>query len=177
MNEDVHRFIDLLKTATAAIAKEYFMLPVAGSPDGIWRERVYCYELYHQLRNAWPKDFPYSLGGEVDKSAHPLLLDPAIHSKKPDFIIHSPGSMDRNLIIMEVKTTARMSEVEKDIQTLKGFKEVANYQAGVLLIFGLNGGAVTKLKSKIRELGVPLTEFYLLHHEQADRAATKLIVS
>ncbi len=121
MNEDVHRFIDLLKTATAAIAEEYFMLPVAGIPDAIWRERVYCYELYHQLRNAWPEDFPYSLGGEVDKSAHPLFSGTAIDSKKPDFLIHSPGSMNRNLAIVEVKPTARMSEVEKDIQTLKGF--------------------------------------------------------
>ena len=45
-----------LQDATAAIGEEYFRLPIHGS-DPAYRERVYCYELYHQTRlsriNAW----------------------------------------------------------------------------------------------------------------------------
>jgi len=37
----------ILQDATAAIGREYFLLPIHGA-DPVYRERVYCYELYHQ---------------------------------------------------------------------------------------------------------------------------------
>ena len=44
-----------LTAATAAVGSEYFLLPVAradgGEPLLLYRERVYSYELYHQLRH------------------------------------------------------------------------------------------------------------------------------
>ena len=40
----------LLKDATSGIEGNYFQLPIDGSEDPIYRERVYCYELYHQLK-------------------------------------------------------------------------------------------------------------------------------
>jgi hypothetical protein len=43
---------DVLAEATAAIEARYFRLPIAGG-DPIYRERVYCYELYHQMRLLW----------------------------------------------------------------------------------------------------------------------------
>ena len=48
--------------ACRAIASDYMDLPVYGLEDPQYRERVYCYELYHQLRAFMPKaTFPYSL--------------------------------------------------------------------------------------------------------------------
>ena len=41
----------ILEQATAAIASEYFRLPVWNA-DPVYRERVYCYELYHQMRRS-----------------------------------------------------------------------------------------------------------------------------
>jgi hypothetical protein len=64
----------------------YFQLPIAGEPDPIFRERVYCYELFHQLRNTLGDDYPYKLDGEVDKIGHPIIKG----KKKPDSILHVP---------------------------------------------------------------------------------------
>lgn len=51
----MEEFTQILRQATAAIAPEYFHFPIDGG-DPIFRERVYCYELYHQLRERWPED-------------------------------------------------------------------------------------------------------------------------
>jgi hypothetical protein len=50
-----------------------------------YRERVYCYELYHQMRRRWPLNCEYSLNGEVDKRGHPYLqARPDLRSVIPD---------------------------------------------------------------------------------------------
>jgi hypothetical protein len=51
----MEQFTQILQDATAAIGDEYFLLPIEGA-DPVNRERVYCYELYHQMRLLWPKD-------------------------------------------------------------------------------------------------------------------------
>ncbi|WP_152977678.1 hypothetical protein [Bradyrhizobium pachyrhizi] len=43
---------DLLSEATAAIEPGYFRLSVHGGLP-VYRERVYCNELYHQMRKRW----------------------------------------------------------------------------------------------------------------------------
>ena len=47
MREDFNLLLDLIRDATAALDAHYFQLPVAELEDVIYRERVYCYELYH----------------------------------------------------------------------------------------------------------------------------------
>ena len=42
----------MISVAVSRIAHGYFQLPVADA-DALYRERVYCYELYHQLRCLW----------------------------------------------------------------------------------------------------------------------------
>mgnify|MGYP006906724169 CR=1 FL=1 len=69
MDEEFGKLIGIIREAVKQITDEYFQLPVCGS-DSLYRERVYCYELYHQMRCIWD-DFPFSLGGEVDKAGHP----------------------------------------------------------------------------------------------------------
>jgi hypothetical protein len=63
--DDVEMFRSLLIAATELVDDEYFLLPVAdengGEPIIQHRERVYSYELYHQLRLEWP-NWDYSLG-------------------------------------------------------------------------------------------------------------------
>src|SRR5262245_39939149 len=49
---------NLLALATADIDQEYFQLPIHGGGP-VYRERVYCYELYHQMRRRWPDDGPF----------------------------------------------------------------------------------------------------------------------
>ena len=69
--KDFNQFCDRLKTALGKIDSHYIQLPVAGSKERKYRERVYCYELYHQLRCCLGDTFEYKLHGEVDKEGHP----------------------------------------------------------------------------------------------------------
>jgi hypothetical protein len=67
----MQQLTQILRDATAAVSQEYFLLPIHGA-DPVFRERVYCYELYHQMRLLWPGG-PYRLNGEADKRAHPYF--------------------------------------------------------------------------------------------------------
>ena len=73
MHRDLRHFTDILRESCAYIDRDYFELPQAEA-DRVYRERVYCYELYHQMRCRWGR-FPYSLGGEIDKGGHPIFRD------------------------------------------------------------------------------------------------------
>ena len=60
MNDD--EFNTKFLTASQAVDTAYMQLPISGA-DPVIRERVYCYELYHQLRmDDWP-ELPYRLNG------------------------------------------------------------------------------------------------------------------
>src|ERR1700685_2056549 len=72
----MEQFTQILRDTTAAIPPEYFLLPIHGG-DPVYRERVYCYEFYHQMRRLWPADSLDRLNGEVDKRSHPYFQDGA----------------------------------------------------------------------------------------------------
>src|SRR5205807_588549 len=85
-------FRSSLEHATKAIAKHYFLLPLDGA-DPVYRERTYCYELYHQIKAYWSPAFAgsrFELGGEVDKAGHPRFQHPALKGTKPDLLVHDP---------------------------------------------------------------------------------------
>lgn len=122
----------ILRDATAAIGPEYFLLPVHGA-DPVYRERVYCYELYHQMRMRWP-DGLYRLNGEVDKNAHPYFQEGG--QPKPDFIVHRPGTGE-NYAVIEVKSCrAVLKDIRKDLGTLSVFRNQAGYRRAIYLIYG-----------------------------------------
>ena len=75
----------------------------------MYQERVYCYELYHQLRCRWPKGADCVLGGEVKKGGHPYL---GSGQRKPDFLVHAPGE-DRNYVVVEVKSYQGARDAEQ----------------------------------------------------------------
>lgn len=64
-------FLRAFREAVAQIAPEYFAPRVAGGGD-VWRERVYAYELYHQLRVAF-EPTGLVMHGEMDKASHPVI--------------------------------------------------------------------------------------------------------
>lgn len=64
----------------------------------IVRERVFCYEFYHQIRLIQKG---YSLGTlhpEIDKGGHEIFKDG--DQKNPDFIFHTPGGMKGNQVFI-----------------------------------------------------------------------------
>jgi len=137
MKNDFKHFMKSLEEAGRRIDKHYFQLDVAGSEESVYRERVYCYELYHQLRCILGDDFSYKLDGEVDKAGH-RIIQRTLGAKKPDFIVHVPGEMKRNLVVINVKpvTVKRANGLRKDLKILKGFLNDARYYRAIMLIYG-----------------------------------------
>lgn len=144
-------FHDMICVATSRVGPEYFQLAVANS-DTVYRERVYCYELYHQLRCLWG-DFPLSLGGEVDKRGHPFFDGGPYALAKPDFLVHTPGDMEENLAAVEVKpATANLAELRSDLRKVSWFCQNVRYFRGVLLVYG-DAGDEAALAATIRLAG------------------------
>jgi hypothetical protein len=141
-------FLAALRPAAKKMGEHFFQLPVAGSNELIYRERVYCYELYHQLKLALPPKWPYQLAGEVDKGGHPLIRE-EVGARKPDFIVHVPGQMGDNLVVVEVKpATAKEKGVKKDFDTLQRFVCKAQYFRGIMLFYGQDNAS--EIESLVR---------------------------
>jgi hypothetical protein len=143
--------------------------------DPVYRERVYCYELYHQLRCYWPENTPFHLNGELDKAAHPILRDLGADYAKPDFLVHQPGNMTGNNTIFEVKSSnAQRDGIEKDLRTLALFRTKVNYQRAIYLLFGYD--ALTAAE-RVRRVSVQLGELppiELWVHKAPSEAAQRI---
>ncbi|MEJ0098497.1 MAG: methionyl-tRNA formyltransferase-like protein [Pseudomonadota bacterium] len=131
----MERLDEILRRATAGISEEYFLLPIHGAAAQR-RERVYCYELYHQMRSLWPGGVPWFLNGEVDKGGHPLFAGAG--APKPDFLdflVHVPGQ-NRNYAALEVKPASFVNRgIRKDLETLQMFRD-RGYERAILLVYG-----------------------------------------
>lgn len=113
----------ILQKATAGIAPSYFHLNLDGG-DPVYRERVYCYELYHQMRMRWPAQTSFYLNGEVDKAGHPKMVELRDRFPKPDLLVHQPGYMTGNFAVIEVKCeSASRGGIIKDLETLSFFRQ------------------------------------------------------
>lgn len=168
----MNEFTKILKTATASVDSMYFHLNIDGG-DPVFRERVYCYELYHQMRKEWPLNSRYFLNGELDKRSHPLLLEVGADYAKPDLLIHTPGAMIGNYAIIEVKHSTSANGVEKDLKTLDLFVRKVRYHRAIYLIYGpeANARGVERIKAvanRFQEL-VPI-EVWL--HSEVGHPAT-----
>ena len=113
------------------ITQDYFLLETTYGE--IKRERIFCYELYHQMRCCWYDNSPIKLHGEIDKRGHGGFNQE--HQKNPDFVFHIPGEFDNNRVIVEVKGNISINGIRKDIETLTTFIERYRYRMGVYLIF------------------------------------------
>jgi hypothetical protein len=134
---------EILREATAAIRDNYFLLPIHyGGP--VYRERVYCYELYHQMRQLWPEpgDSPYRLNGEVDKNNHPYFAgrEGRKPKPKPDLLVHQPGGGTYNHAVIEVKSVDGRA-IAKDLKTLALFTAELGYERAIFLIYGTRADA------------------------------------
>ena len=161
----------LLAQATQRLPPQYFRVEIDGG-DPIYRERVYCYELYHQLRCLWPTDTPFYLNGELDKAAHPILRRLGADYAKPDLLIHQPGYMAGNHAIIEVKSSnAQNDGIIKDLKTLALFRERVNYQRAIYLVFGHEAeAAADRVRRCWNELGeLPPIELWI-HSAPSDPA-------
>lgn len=168
----MNELTDILQTATAGVDAMYFHLNIDGG-DPVFRERVYCYELYHQMRKNWPTQSQYFLNGELDKRAHPILSELGADHAKPDLLVHTPGAMAGNYAIIEVKHSAAPGGIRKDLETLSLFVRKVGYQRAIYLIYGREAnargvGKIEAIADEFQDL-VPI-EVWL--HSEAGQPAT-----
>jgi hypothetical protein len=177
MADAAEGFRRLLFEATAAIDSEYFLLTVAHADGGRveqYRERVYAYELYHQLRVRWP-NWPYTLGGEVDKNGHTIVRGGALDNAKPDLLVHVPGEMS-NLAVVEIKPLREWVSWNEekgfawDVQKLIAFRGIG-YEAALMLAFGEAIERAVEYGAALRRSGVPLDLVELWHHRRPGEPA------
>jgi hypothetical protein len=137
----------IIQGATAAIRAEYFTFPIHGS-DPVYRERVYCYELYHQMRLRWPEACPLFLNGEVDKQKHPYFGDG--NYPKPDFLVHVPGHGENHAVIEVKSGDPKKADIRKDIETLLRFQSIG-YARAIYLIYAMQ---VDEARERVLDCGV-----------------------
>jgi hypothetical protein len=165
----------IIGEASAAIEDRYFRLPLNGGGP-VYRERVYCYELYHQMRCQWPPDCQFTLNGEVDKRAHPIIQNFGVANTIPDFLVHVPGNMENNHAVIEVKSCEPSSQaIRVDLQKLNAFQVEVGYQRGIYLVYGGSAAAdVRRIDAVARQLNLRGT-FELWIHTASGEAVMRVI--
>lgn len=137
--------LECLEQAMVGIEPQYFHLPTATRNSRTllaYRERVYCYELYHLWRELFTKSAinqaPPLICGEVDKRGNELFKGTTLEQAIPDFLLHHPGS-ERNLMVIEVKPGIRRAPaIADDIIKLNRFLQTwPGYKVGCLIIYGM----------------------------------------
>jgi len=159
-------FTDLLIWATSQIGREFFDFPVHHLGDEVYRERVYCYELYHLLRSRWPNS-KYQINGEVDKRNHPYFTERGWI--KPDLLVHVPRTSE-NYAVIEVKTSnATKAGLIEDLQHLDIFltKIECPYDRAIMLIFGNDASKKSRSIESYKSAG----HIEVWIHESAGKAA------
>jgi hypothetical protein len=182
MDKVLSMVTEWLLCASSLVGQEFIQLPVAGAEEPEYRERVYCYELYHQWRSHWPPSFRFSLSGEIDKNGHRLIRN----KMKPDFLVHIPGEMT-NLLIVEVKPkNAVSSKMAEDLVKLTHFRrdlkdkynDPANYYEAYFWLYGLTIDEWPKINSQIKRASKGKDVDYSLIkcfiHENAGKRATQV---
>lgn len=199
LDTDFRPFLGCLTLATQMIDSDYIKLPVAGREHRVYRERVYCYELYHQLRlkmRELKTLSSYMLCGELDKSAHPYMRGNALDSVKPDLLVHVALSMTKNLVAIEVKPAGRIyadhkrpdrgrcraigkQEIKKDLRILTAFRRGGKYHRAIYLIYGGYDRGLQHMRATALALAdesgdeeIDLSMIDLLYHSERDRPAT-----
>ena len=147
----------LIKCALCEVDDKYYRLDTAVKNSTKFkdevkimiRERFFCYEFYHQMR-CYDKehhilDNNIVLSAEISKNGHELIKN----NKIPDFIIHEPGSMGTNLVIIEVKAKIDEKGIAKDFNTLSLFLSDCSYELGILILFNCD---LKDLKTSMKEI-------------------------
>lgn len=149
MDFDINDYLPFITDALNHVEQPYFLLPTTYTP--IMRERVFCYEFYHQMRTlqntpGYPRLSNLYIHAEIDKSGH-KDFDKA-HQANPDFIFHVPGEFKRNTIVVEVKNRLEKKGISKDLNTLLTFVSTYQYKIGILIVFNKS---ITQVSTYLRK--------------------------
>ena len=152
INDIYKKYIKLLTKAVACVDNEYIDIYTKRDEVEFIKhyERIFCYELYHQIRRLQKKLNlnDYVIWGEPLKSYFKYIKD----GKMPDFLFHKPRTYD-NLIIAEVKMENSLdSGVDDDFEKIENYLKNNNYKIGVFICIGLSSDETReKIKNKLKD--------------------------
>ncbi|MFC0523894.1 hypothetical protein ACFFGV_10025 [Pontibacillus salicampi] len=127
-------YTQFLSKAINNIHQDFFnvITSCGDKTEVIVRERVFCYEFYHQMRLI-QKNYEldrYILSGEIDKRGHNEIE----LQRNPDFVLHNYGTNENNLIIIEVKIRFDRDEIKNDFETLTTYVDKYSYRKGCFVL-------------------------------------------
>ena len=158
-SEDMDEIIKFISEAYSNVGKDY-LHPKSASGDINAQERIFSYEFYHQMRtlqesNKYKFLKRLKIIVEAERIKTDKKIDEDLHLKQPDIIIHTPGSNENNLLVIEIKRIESRENIIEDLKKLKSFINKLNYKYGISLIFGEisneNGNIWNPIKNKIKE--------------------------
>ena len=131
--KDSKEILSLIKQAIDNVEEKFYQvehMKQNGTIGKQYRERVWCYEFYHRLRETNLPDDKLIINGEIDKSGNDNFIDKI----NPDFIIHEQGSNDNNLCVIEVKLRLDYEGINKDFCSLTEMLNQHNYKQAVFIL-------------------------------------------
>lgn len=151
-------------------------------------ERVFCYELYHQLRKIMEQNDlnektilqaelrKPQVSSEIEQLFGIQSIDGVYY---PDFLIHEPNTFDNDLII-EVKANPKLSieDMKKDILKIDQFINKYQYKKGIFLAININDGKREQLitnahlLTSLREQITCKNEILLMFRESAQKSTS-----
>lgn len=147
-----------LMRALLRVARPYFAPPGPNSDD-LFIERVFAYELYHQMRLEFGDG--WYVHGEFRKG---LRLIPELGSDAvttPDLVVHQSETVTDNLIAIEIKASpsTKAHEVLADMKKLEFFTRPLhfdepglNFEMGVMLLVNCSLPDVYRQGSRATQL-------------------------
>jgi hypothetical protein len=140
-----YTILKLVLDALYNVGYSYFKIPTTDDKYKTQnRERVFCYELYHRIRQIQDNSCKnLTLNGELDKRGRANY-----NNEIPDFLFHIPGTNNFNEAIIEVKNTL---QIIGDLQKIDKFISEHNYKLGILLVYNHTFSKVQKEFKSIKE--------------------------
>ncbi len=124
-------------------------------------ERVFCYELYHQVRTLMdchtkicPETFKeLRLQSELKKEHIDEIVAKYFSVKDldseyiPDFLLHTPKNFDRQGLIIEVKTNPKLtfSGMKDDLLKIQQFISSYSFDSGIFLTINTNPKKISNI--------------------------------
>jgi hypothetical protein len=162
--ESLEKYVDILLDACGMVEDLYFNVPLVteiideneykAALD--YRERVYCYELYHHQRTLIARRGLHRIGlllnAETDKNG--TVYTNWIGARKPDYVLHRPGEGKHNVAIVEVKPiAANLGLIKADLPKLKDFLNPnrMNYFGAIALVYGEQAGKIEQIEQALKD--------------------------
>ena len=131
----IEELIMLIGEATKQVTEDYLRVENKYPLSQIVREKVFCYELYQQLRNKLGVSDEMTVNySEYDKERPWEYMGKAGYINS-DFVFHVPGSKPDEIIIMEVEGLINKDGIFKDFSKIQSFVSKDHYGAGVFLLY------------------------------------------